>query len=147
MKLIAHGDAVRYLSGMSSLPSPQVARGLFKYIYLVIGTVSLILGIIGAFLPLLPTTVFLLITAFCYERGSERFHNWLIEHRWFGPPILDWRRHQVIRPRAKWLATAMMSIGAYFVLTSFRIPVWGKWSYVLLMVGVLSFIWSRKSRV
>lgn len=132
---------------MQPLPAPQVARGPVKYIYLTVGTLSLILGIIGAFLPLLPTTVFLLIAAFCYERGSENFHHWLINHRWFGPPIVDWRRHQVIRPRAKWLATAMMAFGAYFVLGSERIPLWGKLSYVLLMVGVLSFIWSRKSRI
>ena len=147
MKLIARSCCIRYLSAMPSVSAPQIVRGPFKYIYLAIGTLSLILGIIGAFLPLLPTTVFLLISAYCYERGSERFHNWLIAHRWFGPPILDWRRHQVIRPQAKWLATAMMALSAFFVLGSVRIPVWGKLSFAILLLGVLSFIWSRKSRV
>ena len=117
-----------------------------KYIYLTLGSVSLLLGIIGAFLPLLPTTVFLLMAAFFYERGSERFHNWLINHRVFGPPIVDWRRHQVIRTPHKMLATFTMLIGAYFVYSRPNIPLWVQVLYSLIIAGVLSFIWTRRGQ-
>ncbi|AGH94607.1 YbaN family protein [Pseudobdellovibrio exovorus] len=131
---------------MSASKTLKAATGLKKYLYLSVGTLSLALGIIGAFLPLLPTTVFLLITAYCYERGSDRFHDWLIQHRYLGPPIVDWRKHQVIRVRHKMLATSMMLIGAYFVYSKPTIPLWVQIMYGFLMVGVLSFIWTRKSQ-
>ena len=51
------------------------------------GTLCVVLGVIGIFLPLMPTTVFLLLAAACYARSSERFHRKLVEHKWLGPYI------------------------------------------------------------
>ena len=59
-----------------------------KTLYIVIGTISLALGILGIFLPLLPTTPFLLLTAALYFKGSFRLYNWLLNHRYFGPYIM-----------------------------------------------------------
>jgi uncharacterized membrane protein YbaN (DUF454 family) len=72
------------------------------------GTLSLALGIIGIFLPLLPTTPFVLLAAACFARGSERFHRWLLAHHHFGPLVCDWQTHRSIPLRAKCLALSMM---------------------------------------
>lgn len=76
----------------------------------ILGAISLALGIIGIFLPLLPTTPFLLLSAFCFQRGSEKLHNWLITHPRFGPPIEDWNRHGAISQKAKIIALASMAL-------------------------------------
>jgi uncharacterized membrane protein YbaN (DUF454 family) len=67
------------------------------------------LGIAGAILPLLPATPFFLLAAACFARASTRFYNWLLNHRTFGPTIVEWRRHRAIPYRTKLWAIALMS--------------------------------------
>lgn len=52
---------------------------MIRFFFLIVGSLSLVLGVVGVFLPLLPTTPFLLLTAFCYARGSQRFYDWFIQ--------------------------------------------------------------------
>jgi uncharacterized membrane protein YbaN (DUF454 family) len=113
--------------------------------YFIVGWISLALGVLGIVLPLLPTTPFVLLSAFCFSKSSKRFHDWLLNHKVFGPLVKDWQRHGVIKIQAKILASVsmllMVSLSLYFV----SIP----WIYVfaiLLMIsGVLVFIWTRPS--
>lgn len=86
-------------------PSPVV-----RYAFMAAGTVCVGLGVLGVFLPLLPTTPFMLLAAACYARASTRFYNWLLNNKTFGPLILEWRRHRSIPYRTKWYAIALMSI-------------------------------------
>lgn len=79
------------------------------------GLLSLAVGVVGIALPLLPTTPFLLLAAFCFARGSKRLHDWLVFHPRLGPPIHDWQRHGAISRRAKQLA--MLSIAAVLALS------------------------------
>jgi len=72
-----------------------------KAIYITAGTIFFILGIIGVFLPVMPTTPFLLLTAFCWVRGSERLHSWLISHKTFGPPIRDYMQERAMQYKTK----------------------------------------------
>ncbi len=72
------------------------------------GLLSLALGFIGIFVPLLPTTALMLLAAFCFARGSQRLHDWLVRHPRFGPPIEAWRRHGAISRGAKQLAVFTM---------------------------------------
>ncbi len=72
-------------------------RGLF----FVCGTISLILGSIGIFLPVLPTTPFLLLSAFCYARSSKKMHKWLLENRFFGKYIYNYVHYKAIDKRTK----------------------------------------------
>lgn len=110
-----------------------------------LGLLSLALGAIGIVLPLLPTVPFLLLAAFCFARSSERMHRWLIEHRHFGPHILDWQRSGAIRPGAKRAAT--LSVALVYGLS----VVMGLAPHLLVIQGltlgaVLLFIWTRPAQ-
>lgn len=76
--------------------------------WFVLGGLALVLAILGIFLPLLPTTPFLLVAAFAFAESSPRVHNWLIEHAHLGPPIRDWQREGAIGRRAKFAAVIAM---------------------------------------
>jgi len=73
-----------------------------------LGTLFLLLGIIGVFLPVLPTTPFLLLATACYARSSRRFYNWLMNHPAFGPLIIEWRTYRSIPWKVKLVAVATM---------------------------------------
>jgi len=77
------------------------------------GTVALALGLVGIFLPVLPTTPFLLLAAACYARGSARLHDWLMNNRFLGEYIRDYRDRRAIKLNVKISAIAMVwfSIG------------------------------------
>lgn len=72
------------------------------------GTFFVGLGIVGIFLPILPTTPFLLLAAACYARSSERFYNWLLNHRWFGKYIRTYREGRGIPLKAKALSISLI---------------------------------------
>ncbi len=113
-----------------------------RLIWFSIGLLSVLLGVIGAVLPLLPTVPFLLLAAFCFARSSERLHDWLVNHPRLGPPIRDWRRHGAIRRRAKWIATA--SIAAAFGLSlAMGVAAWVLAVQAATLTCVAAFIWTR----
>lgn len=113
----------------------RVVRALF----LALGTFFVALGIAGAVLPVLPTTPFLLLAAACYARGSVRFYNWLLNHRMFGPTIVEWRRHRSIPWRTKLVAIAMMAVTLGISIVFFVPGAWLKGA--LAAFGVLLAAW------
>ncbi len=72
-----------------------------RLVLILIGSISLVLGLIGIILPLLPTTPFLLLSAACYARSSDRFYNGLLANRVFGPPIKEWRDYRSVAKKTK----------------------------------------------
>ena len=66
-------------------------KAIIKKILVVSGTFFLVIGIIGIFIPILPTTPFLLLATACYARGSKKFYNWLISNKWLGEYIKNYR--------------------------------------------------------
>ena len=115
------------------------------YLFIAFGWISLGLGILGMFLPILPTTPFVLLAAFCFSKGSPRLHRWMLASPLFGPVIRDWQDGGVIRLPAKILATGFIVL-SFASLTLFsRAPKVGKILLDVFALGVLAFIWSRPS--
>ena len=114
-----------------------------KYLWLALGWTSVGLGIAGAFLPLLPTTPFLLLAAFAFSRGSQQLHDWLVEHPQLGPPIHHWHAHGAISRKVKIYAS--ISMVAVFVLSLVMgAPGWVLVMQALILSFVAVFLWSRK---
>lgn len=82
---------------------------MVRAVYLAIGLLCVGLGVLGAFLPVLPTTPFLLISVWAFSTSSPRLERWLLEHRRFGPPLVAWRRDRVIPLAAKLTAWGSMA--------------------------------------
>jgi uncharacterized membrane protein YbaN (DUF454 family) len=76
--------------------------------WILTGLVSLALGTLGVFLPLLPTTPFILVSAFAFAKSSDRLHQWLVDHDVFGPLIANWREHGAISRKTKIVSIASM---------------------------------------
>jgi uncharacterized membrane protein YbaN (DUF454 family) len=102
--------------------------------YLVLGCAFVALGLIGAFLPVLPTTPFLIIAVWAFSRSSPRLERWLLEHRRFGPGLVAWRTHRVIPLRVKLLAWGGMgaSLAAMALTTRSWIALAGAGSVMLI---------------
>ncbi|MBX3620873.1 MAG: YbaN family protein [Rhizobacter sp.] len=125
-------------------PSRLRSRGQ-RLLWLAAGVLSLVVGVVGIFLPLLPTTPLVLLAAFCFSRGSERWEAWMLAHPRFGPMVHDWRRNRAVPLRAKQLATVMMavsSIGTWWVIQS---P-W-RWAPGLCCLAVALWLWSLPTAV
>lgn len=116
-----------------------------KTLCIIIGTISLGLGILGIFLPLLPTTPFLLLTAALYFRGSPRLYQRLLDHRLLGPYIRNYRENKAIPLRAKVISLLLMW-GTMLYCIFFLIPlVWVKILMFLIAAGVTYHILSFKT--
>lgn len=76
-------------------------NSLKKYLLIFLGSISLSLGVIGVFIPVLPTTPFLLLASFCYVRSSEKMYNWLINHKIFGSYIYCYLVYKAVPRRTK----------------------------------------------
>ncbi|NLO97901.1 MAG: DUF454 domain-containing protein [Peptococcaceae bacterium] len=70
---------------------------IIKYLLIAAGSLALFLGALGIFIPVLPTTPFLLLASFCYLRSSQRLYNWLINHHLLGPYIYNYTKHKAIK--------------------------------------------------
>ena len=115
---------------------------LTRAFWLGLGLVCVALGAIGVFLPLLPTTIFLIIAAYAFARSSDRLHDWLLSNRIFGPLIKDWQDHGRIRRPAKLMALISMAV---IILLSwgFGAPSFVIILQALILIPVAVFIFSR----
>jgi uncharacterized protein len=115
-----------------------------RVLWVLAGVLALVTGIVGIFLPLLPTTPFVLLAAFCFSRGSTRCERWLVEHPRFGPMVRSWRANRAIPLRAKQLATLMMAIGSAWAF--FTLPTRFGWVPALCCAAVAAWMWQLPSQ-
>jgi hypothetical protein len=100
------------------------------------------LGVIGLFLPILPTVPFLLGAAWAGGRGWPALETWLLDHPRYGGSIRDWREKGAVPRRAKWIATVMMSCSAA-MLQFTAAPMAVKLGVPLVMAAVAAWLWMR----
>ena len=112
-------------------------KKFIKSILFVSGTFCLIAGIVGIFLPLLPTTPFLLLAAFCYARSSQRFYTWLMTNRWFGEYIKNYRDGKGIPVRIK-----VCKIGLLWLTAKWRQHFLDR--LLVIFFFILSFVETRR---
>lgn len=87
-----------------STTSPGAHTRLWRFLLFCAAWVLLGLGIVGVFLPLVPGTLFLILSAACFTRSSPRFEAWLLTHPTLGPPVRQWRATGAIPRHVKWIA-------------------------------------------
>jgi len=123
----------------------DISNKFFKYLLIIAGTIFLGFGVIGIFLPILPTTPFLLLAAACYARSSQRFYNWLMKNRWFGSYIKNYREGRGIPLKLKILTISLLwitiLISIYFYINDFSIEI----ILILIAIGVTIHIITIKT--
>jgi uncharacterized membrane protein YbaN (DUF454 family) len=116
-----------------------------RILLVIAGTVCVGLGIVGIFVPVLPTTPFLLLAAACYARSSQRFHNWLLNNKWFGSYIRNYLERKGITLRAKIITLSLLwiTIGVSIAFTVETLAL--KLILVIIAIGVSIHILSLRT--
>lgn len=120
---------------------------IIKVLLMAVGICSVVLGVIGIFLPVLPTTPFLLLAAACFARSSLRFHGWLMGHRWFGPYLRYYTEGLGIPRAVKLRAIGVMWLGMGVSVIFFVPWIWLKIVLLLVALAVSLYIWTRPTAV
>ena len=116
-----------------------------KYILIVLGSISLVLGVIGIFLPLLPTTPFLLLAAALYVRSSEELYNWLIHQKYLGTYIRNFREHKAIPLHAKIISVTLVWITLLYCAIGISDNIYLSIGLLILAIAISWHILSYKT--
>jgi len=129
------------MSDKLQIHSNKLARTLL----IIAGWFFVALGVIGVFLPVMPTTIFLIIAAACFARSSPKFYNWLLNNKRFGKLIRDYREHKGMPLRAKIIAILMLNIAiGYSALFAVSL-LWVKILLFAIAIGVTAYLISIKT--
>ncbi|BEV17900.1 YbaN family protein [Herbaspirillum sp. DW155] len=131
-------------TSVQATPSTLAPRRT-RWLWLLLAYASLGIGIVAIFIPGIPTTEFVLLSAWAAGKGSPRLQRWLEQHRLFGPMIHNWRHGRVVARRAKISASLMMSLCLLIMLFTVK----RHWVIVLATLGMAlgaAWMWSRPER-
>lgn len=129
---------------MTEQPGARHSAAL-RGVFLVLGLLFVALGLIGALLPVLPTTPLLLLAVACFARSSTRLESWLLDHPRFGPPLRDWRQRGAISRKAKMMSLAGITAGFLLFLLGGNPGPLLIAAVALLMLAGLAFVFTRPS--
>ena len=114
-----------------------------RLFFVAAGWLCVVLAVIGIFLPLLPTTPFLLLAAFCFSRGSKRFHDWLLNHRWFGSYIKNFQDGRGMTKQAKVWSVSLIWLSIGTTVLFFISMAWLKFMLLMIAATVSGYLLSR----
>lgn len=106
-----------------------------RWLLIILGWLAVLLATLGVVLPLLPTTPFLLLAAWCFARSSPRFHHWLLYRSWFGSYLRHWQQHKALPPGAKW--KAVLVIVVTFAASLWLVNLWWVRGVLLAILIIL----------
>lgn len=118
-----------------------------RVIYFSLGWIFFLLGAVGVFLPVLPTTPFMILALWAFSRSSVRFHNWLYHHPFFGPLLQKWDKYRVIPMPAKILSVSFMAMSFLYVSLFSPMHVLLKLSVAILMIYGTWFVLTKPSHI
>ncbi len=116
-----------------------------RFFYTMLGSISLILGLIGIALPVLPTTPFLLLSAALYLKGSQRLYDWLMHHPTLGPYIINFKVHKAIPLKTKVFTLIMLWVTMLITVIIFIPLIWVKALLLAIAAAVTWHILSFKT--
>lgn len=118
----------------------SLSQKMMRGAYIIVGTIALVIGAIGLFLPVIPTTPLILLAAACYYRGSDRLHTWILSSRWFGETIKNYQEGRGLTCDTKVWAISMMwlmiLISAWFFVSSLFVRV----AIICVAIGVTVYL-------
>ena len=121
-------------------------RDLYKYCLIFIGWFCVFFAFVGAFIPGIPTTIFLIIALWAFAKSSKKFHTWLINHKKFGPLLKNWQDHKVVPNKAK-VSMVVLQILAVVIFYLFTKNIIFSILLALILVFVAWYVLSLPSTV
>ena len=128
---------------MNAVQQKSVVTTSIRAAFAALGSLFALIGLIGAFVPLLPTTIFVLLAGYCFARSSPRLETWLLTHPILGPPLRNWRRNGAISRRAKWVAACMIAFSYAFTMAILQPAWWIGAGLAIVLGGVAGYLITR----
>ena len=126
---------------------PDLEAVLRRTTFKLLGTGCVGVGIVGAFLPLLPSTIFFIMAAACFARSSPALEEKILRHPVFGPPVIAWRENGAISPKSKLIALAGMAFGFMLFLLTAEPDLWLAILVAIFMTGCAAYVATRPSGI
>lgn len=136
------GYDCRFIDLKSKSDMAVVQNKIIRMTLLILGVTSVVLGVIGAFLPIIPTTPFILLAAWCFLKSSVRAHDWLHRQPVFGEILRNWEKNRAIARKTKIVAISMITVSLLVIWMQVKF-LWLKIAVTVLLVAVALFIWTR----
>ena len=125
-------------------PASKLAHSVWwRLLFICLAWLCIGLGTLGIFIPGLPTIDFILLAVFFAAKGSEKLHQWFLNHSFIGPTIQEWQENRRIPKKAKYISTVSMSIAAGIMIWTIPHP-WVVYPLMACMVAVLVWMWMRE---